>query len=143
MKCIDSHLKLSPTNDGYIRLTKKFFGKINMRHLVSGIYMASRKLQNKVDMIDQIEGFTEWVSDTKPAVSLGWDWKLDVTENPPLYRRCGLPYSNIMLTDNSKANLDMNETERLITSTVDQLGWEKEVYDFISKTYGYNVDCQY
>jgi hypothetical protein len=139
----DSDPKLPLMDNGYIRLTKKYFQALKLQHLVSALYVTSKKSTIKVDTIDQIEGFTEWVSDTQPAVSLGWDWILDTNQNPPLYRRWGLPYSNIMLTDNLKADLDQVESERLIISAIDQLNWESVVFEFISKTYGYDVGCQH
>lgn len=142
MTVIDRGPEFFVTNDGYVRLTMKCFQALKLRHMLSDLYFASSNSSRKTDTVDQIEGFTEWVSNTHPIVSLGWDWILDTNQNPPLYKRWGLPYSNIMLIDNSKADLDIKENERLITSIIDQLNWEDQVLNYINNSYGYSVNCQ-
>lgn len=87
------------SDDGLIRLTLETLRTIPFTHLLSGldVHDGSPPICEAASL-DPISGYTEWLSTTSPAITLGWDWWLDVRS--PGYRlRCwsGCSGSNLRL----------------------------------------------
>ena len=66
--------------DGYIRLTFEEFRKISLIHLISGLDEDELVSLQEGATITEITGYTEWVSDTIPTISIGWDWAIQQTQ---------------------------------------------------------------
>lgn len=127
---------LKVSQDGYIRMTSATFAKIPLVHFLSGL--DDHPVCGIVvdDTEASISGYTEWLSTSVPAITIGWDWCLDLATGTPRYLRHGWPRANIMLidTDNSQ-DLGEEMTMAKITSRIDQTSWENDVSECIALRY--------
>jgi hypothetical protein len=82
-----------------------------------------------------IIGYTEWASQTQPALSLGWDWRIATHGGRVRYERQGEVRSNIMLMDARRRDLGAPATGMLLCVVVDVLDWEQAVHNYISIRY--------
>lgn len=114
--------------DGYVRLTLAELRAVGLRHLISGLDEIGPAQRGEGAASDQICGFTEWISDTSPAVSIGWDWWLDVSDTFPTYRRVGPLRSNVMLIEpDSQLDLGSETSELLMAAALEELPWQEEL----------------
>jgi len=74
-------LSIRVSKDGYIRLTEKTLHAIPIRHLDSGVYRTDHR-DHPATRPSTLSGYTEWVSETSPAISIGWDWQLLHEKSP-------------------------------------------------------------
>lgn len=128
--------QITISSDGYIRLTFDEFRKISVVHLVSGLDdNPPLQLQNGATYT-QITGYTEWISETTPAVSIGWDWILQsIPFKDILYRRISEPRCNLMLIDSQRHDFGELKTATLIETVIDEIAWENIVQDYIKNRY--------
>ena len=83
-----------------------------------------------------ISGYSEWLSDTSPRVTVGWDWRLDLTTGSPRYLREGMPRSNIMLIDPVNGqDLGEEATEASIAFRIDLAGLSNDAGKHITSRY--------
>ena len=87
---------LTVSDDGYIRLTWSMLLGLDFSHLTSGLDEEPGQLRDAATTT-LISGYTEWISNTWPAVSIGWDWLLDMHDRKVSLRRINDPRSNILL----------------------------------------------
>jgi hypothetical protein len=129
------------SKDGYLRLTLSAFRAIAMRHLFSGLDTESEPPDHYATGASaaSILGFTEWVSDTIPAVSLGWDWRLDTNAGTPRYVRDGEVRSNVMLIEPGLGDLGDLATSATLSAAVDALSWTAETNQYITKNFGWHL----
>lgn len=129
---------LAVCTDGYLRLTLAGFRSICLRHLLSELDedVAAPGLAAAGASAASIMGFTEWTSDTTPAVSLGWDWRLDTEGSEARYVREGEVRSNIMLFEPGIGDLGDLATSATLCAAVDVLAWQAETHNHITKRYG-------
>jgi len=129
-----SIITISP--DGYMRLTFEEFQQIPLVHLMSGLDEDNPDLLQEGAVFAEITGYTEWVSTTMPAISIGWDWKFQFSQSEEYYyKRSSKPRSNIMLIDVQQRDLGPSKSDTLIETIVDQIGWQIVVQDHISTRY--------
>jgi hypothetical protein len=128
-------LRVSP--DGYVRLSVAAFHATNLTHLLSELDPdnAAPASQALGASAASILGFTEWSSCSTPALSLGWDWRLETGAGQIRYERMGEVRSNIMLLDARRRDLGTVATEVLLGVAVDGLSWEQSVADYITNRY--------
>ena len=129
-------LAVSP--DGYVRLTESAFRAIPLAHLLSELDADFSLPPSAASGASaaSIVGYTEWASQTTPALSLGWDWRLATTAGQVRYEREGEVRSNIMLLDARHRDLGALATGVLLCVAVDVLGWEQAVHHYIITRYG-------
>ena len=80
-------------------------------------------------------GYTEWVSDTAPAISIGWDWQLDLRHGQVRCRRAGEPRSNIMLVNSRLQDLGPHRTAVLLGNAIDQKPWQELAINVLRTKY--------
>ena len=131
-------LELRPSEDGYLRLTVSAFQAVVLRHVFSDLDLdiASRR-SSTAACETTIAGFTEWASNTRAAVSVGWDWRLDTSAVRPRYRRYGEVRSNVMLVAPGFGDLGSAATCAVLSILVDRLLWEAEAYREIIERYAW------
>lgn len=113
------------SKDGYIRLPCHQVGAVELVHLLSG---ADPELSGHAGAVaTSLTGFTEWISTGSPAISLGWDWKMDTASRPGELRRLNWPRSNLMLCDRARTDVGPDETARLLAQMIDLLAWQGTV----------------
>jgi len=129
---------LTVSADGYLRMTLTRFRSITLRHLLSELDDDDAPLGCEAAgaIAASIVGFTEWVSDTTPALSLGWDWRLDTGGRDARYIRAGEVRSNVMLCEPGIGDLGDVATSATLCAAVDALAWQAETHHHITKRYG-------
>ena len=130
-----AQLVVSP--DGYVRLTATALRAIPLTHLLSELDADVGLPPSTASgaCVASIVGYTEWASQTTPALSLGWDWRIETTAGRVRYEREGEVRSNVMLVDARRRDLGAMATSVLLCVAVDVLGWEKVVDHYISNRY--------
>ena len=100
--------------DGYVRLTLEQFQAIPLVHLLSGLDPDEFPPLHEGASRTDISGYTEWVSETTPVITLGWDWRMEGASGQARYLRTGFPRSNIMLVDDRRRDLGSAKTAKLL-----------------------------
>ncbi|WP_374586460.1 DUF4902 domain-containing protein [Pseudoduganella sp.] len=121
--------------DGYVRTTLAQLQTIALKHLVSGLDEDAPHETHSGAECTVISGYTEYVHDGVPALTIGWDWEMSMSGGPARLRRVGEPRSNIMLQDEQHHDLGFLATEQLLGNYVDSLGWEALTLAAISARY--------
>jgi hypothetical protein len=129
------------SNDGYVRLTLSAFRAIALRHLFSGLDEDEESGASSAAGASEssILGFTEWVSDTTPAVSLGWDWRLNTIGGGARYVRDSEVRSNVMLIEPGLGDLGDLATSATLSTAIDALAWEAAIGHYISNQYSQHL----
>lgn len=129
--------QLTLSQDGHVRLRFDVLKKVNLIHLISGFDLdGNTPLEASGARLSPICGFTEWISDTRPALTLGWDWEFAAREGRLQCTRLDDPRSNIMLYDAQREDLGMLQTARLLGELVDDLDWQDPVMAMIREHSG-------
>lgn len=126
--------------DGLLRLSIDELLSLSMEHWMSGVdadvapYCASA-IQG-CGRATAISGYTEWISASAPAVSIGWDWVLQpqpvsltwrqpLLSPPPFYwMRLGPPRTNVMLVYAAGGDTGWRKNLELLSTVVDALPWQ-------------------
>lgn len=128
-------IKMNLCKDGYVRLTPETFKITQLVHLVSGLDADSNLTSQEGGSLASISGYTEWVTSTMPAITLGWDWWLDSSQGKVVYVRLGAPRSNVMFIDTIQCDLGYGKTSALLVTAIDALAWSEEVQKHIVTRY--------
>ncbi|MFT6914845.1 MAG: hypothetical protein ACJAWL_001144 [Motiliproteus sp.] len=123
---------LTLSDDGYVHLPLSELERISMQHLYSGLDEEHVPPSFEGASLTEICGYTEWVSLTSPALSVSWDWRIDLMNQIAI---CGLPYSNIMLFDDCRRDYEVDETLRFLGKWLLTFDWQSEVKTSINKSY--------
>lgn len=126
-------MRLSP--DGYVRLTLEQFQWIPLVHLLSGLDHDKYHSLHEGASQTHISGYTEWISETAPVITLGWDWRLEGASGRTHYLRTGLPRSNIMLVDDQRRDLGPANTTKLLEVAIDKTAWPAVIQRHIMDRY--------
>jgi hypothetical protein len=126
-------MRLSP--DGYVRLTPEQFQAIPLVHLLSGLDPDEPLPLHEGASQTDISGYTEWVSETAPIITLGWDWRMEGSSGQTRYLRMGLPRSNIMLMDNLWRDLGPATTAKLLEEAIDKMAWQAVIQRYLMDRY--------
>ena len=118
-------MRLSP--DGYVRLTLEQFQVIPLVHLLSDLDPDEPLPLHEGASQTDISGYTEWVSETAPVITLGWDWRMEGASGQARYLRSGFPRSNIMLVDDQRRDLGPAITAKLLEAAIDKAAWQAAV----------------
>ena len=121
--------------DGYVRLTLEQFQAIPLVHLLSGLDPDEFPPLHEGASQTDISGYTEWVSETAPIITLGWDWRMEGASGQTRYLRTGLPRSNIMLLDDLRRDLGSAKTAKLLEAAIDKTAWQAAVQRHITDRY--------
>jgi hypothetical protein len=126
-------MRLSP--DGYVRLTLEQFQWIPLVHLLSGLDHDEYPPLHEGASQTHISGYTEWISETAPVITLGWDWRMEGASGRTHYLRTGFPRSNIMLVDDQRRDLGPANTTKLLEVAIDKTAWPAVIQRHIMDRY--------
>ena len=126
-------IRLSP--DGYVRLTLEQFQWIPLVHLLSDLDHDEYPPLHEGASQTHISGYTEWVSETAPVITLGWDWRMEGASGQTRYLRTGFPRSNIMLVDEQRRDLGHAITAKLLEAAIDKTAWPAVIQRHIIDRY--------
>ena len=130
-------LGIAPSEDGYVRLSQVRMRAIPLVHLISGLDTdpAGTDAGPVGATRAAIAGYTEWLSLTIPALSLGWDWTLESTDRELRYQRVGEPRSNVMLLDVHGRDLGPRSSAVALALLVYDFNWQDTVANFVRTRY--------
>lgn len=120
-------MQISP--QGLIRLTYEALSVVLLNHLVSGVDTAG--FDDACGSPTELTGFTEWVTSTSPAITIGWDWKIEFKDGQSRYKRLGLPRSNVILVNDHGQDHDWNQNLSHLGQFVDTMSWPATVDEAI------------
>jgi hypothetical protein len=121
---------VSSVIDFYVRLQAQPLWTTSLAHLESGIdtddddEFAFRRFDS-ASALHSIRGFTEWVSDGQPPVSVGWDWTLTGSEQLTLDRNS--IRTNVMLIDAQGVDCGQEATVHAVIRLIEQTPWQSVV----------------
>ena len=116
---------LNVSDDGYLRIKKNTLQTIELVHLMSGLTSCEMYDLNE-SSTTTINGYTEWISNTSPVISLSWDWYIQTMLPPPQYLISGKPFSNVMLISDEGEDLGHIVTNRQLLKLINDLSWQLE-----------------
>jgi hypothetical protein len=119
------------TDDGFVRVSLDTMLSLPMRHLMSGLD-EDTLAQCRCGTPTSISGYMEWVGTSLSHISLGWDWRLEITNGVLRYVRVGLPRSNVMLVDERHFDYGWQRNLQALATVVDALQWQKKASRLIS-----------
>jgi hypothetical protein len=113
---------LTASEDGSVHLTVAELKRIPLVHLISGL----DETDATPTASPAITGYTEWVSEGSPAITLGWDWQL--LPGTPGPSRVNDARSNLVLVDDSSGIDECQDKITMLLNTyVDQMNWQASV----------------
>ena len=115
------------TNYGLISLTLQDLIAIELKHLISGLDTESENSIINCGRETEIAGFTEWISETKPAITIGWDWCFDYKKSYTSLQPLGHPRSNIILIDESRKEYSYEDNLIGLSHFINTFPWHKTV----------------
>ncbi|RSZ55130.1 DUF4902 domain-containing protein [Massilia atriviolacea] len=121
--------------DGYVRTTLAHLKTHTLSHLVSGLDEDGPLLCADGATPTAITGYAEFVAEGPPALTIGWDWQMTVTDGAIGLNRVSEPRSNIMLLGDDGADLGPRASAILLQSLVDAFRWQDEVIGFVNLRY--------
>lgn len=127
-------LYISP--DGYVRITLPELLVLPLVHFLSGLDDDSSLCMTEGGIQTSISGYTEWLSSGTPAITVGWDWLIDLKVDAPIYIRSSPPRTNIMLV-NMVNHQDLGDeiTASHLACLIDRSSWACATAEHIALRY--------
>jgi hypothetical protein len=124
------------SHDSYIRLTFEDLRRIPLVHLISGLDEDKPVLLQEGATFAEITGYTEWVSETTPTISVGWDWIIQTFQvSGGYYKRSSEPRSNLMLINSQQCDIGSIKCASLIETVIDEIDWQSTVQHYLGTRY--------
>jgi hypothetical protein len=120
--------------DGFLRLTLEEVLSVQFTHLISGLDEFGNAAA-PCGTPTTISGYTEWIGQVEPALTVGWDWLLEPDSSRPRWRRVGLPRTNVLLVDRASRDLDWHRSLEVLATVVDALPWQEQARSAIEVRY--------
>lgn len=98
-----------------------------LRHLWSGLDPEDSAPLYTGAIETRITGYTEWVSETTPVLTIGWDWQLQGASGHVHYLRMGSCRTNIMLVDAFHKDCGAVKTSQMLQAAIDEEDWQMAV----------------
>jgi len=115
--------------DGYLRLKQGDLGHIPLQHLISNVDDEGPGTAPRCGTAATLSGYTEWVSPTEPALSIGWDWEWRHAAGSPGVVRLGLPRTNILLVSEASVPLPWEDSLEMLARFIDAIDWQQPAFD--------------
>lgn len=117
------------SQDGLIRASIDELLSLPIVHLMSGLDVEDRLPASACGRETTISGYTEWVTQTEPPITIGWDWYLcaGTGAGNTCCRRVGPPRANVMLVDDSGDDKPWHQNLECLGTVVDVLPWAEWV----------------
>jgi hypothetical protein len=126
---------LTVSDDGYIRLSFTKLHNFPFTHLLSGLDSENDDSVTAGASQSSITGYTEWLSDSAPQITIGWDWEMYFANSKVCLRRISEPRSNLMLLDASNNDIGYEKSTLLQEMFIDGLQWQPIVLEQINVRY--------
>ena len=124
--------------DGYMRCTVSELYALMLIHLHTAIDEDDMDLPDRTQgsLPALVHGYTEWISNAEPTVSLGWDWSLEWRNGHPHCQLLNLPRTNLMMVDADSHDLGDKKTLRILQDYIIQFDWSTVVVNATLSHYG-------
>jgi Domain of unknown function (DUF4902) len=123
-------MHLSP--DGLVRVSIDELMSLPIVHLTSGFDADEGAATQACGSLTTISGYTEWISQTHPVITIGWDWLLVADCHEARCRRAGPPRANVMVVDSNGADRSWEQNLEFLGTVVDVLPWADVVSQRLS-----------
>jgi hypothetical protein len=121
--------------DGGLRLSLAELLSIPLRHLVSGLdETRGLKLADCGRQV-LLSGYTEWVSESLPTLTVGWDCRFDSFCEEPRWVRCSLPRTNLVLVSEEQHDFPLAQCISALASRIDAMNWQEWTQACITNRY--------
>lgn len=124
------------TTDFRIKVHLDFFENLEFVHLHSAPYEEPVSERPLGGILTVINGYTEWISNISPVISIGWDWELCYRNAICEYVKTGPAFSNIAFHSKDLVHPILNEEEQmqyLLDKKIAQIGWENKILQYITQ----------
>jgi hypothetical protein len=126
---------LPMSDTGYLYLTFSQLQDVCLVHLISGMDEDGGPEQRDAAVATSITGYTEWISEGKFTITIGWDWQMRPDEKTIRLFRVSEPASNVMLQNAAGTDLGHKKTTILLETFIDGFNWETETLKYINMRY--------
>jgi hypothetical protein len=109
------------SSDGFIRVSIDELLSMPIVHLMSGIDVEEGLPTSACGRQTTISGYTEWVTRTEPAITIGWDWCLVTGAHDARFRRVGQPRTNVMVVNEAGEDVPWAQNLEYLGTVVDVL----------------------
>jgi len=122
------------SHDGYIRLSLRHLDELPFIHLDSAF---------DPEILEELQartipachaGYSEWISNTDPAISIGWSWFVHADSRRILPAPEAVR-SNVMLVDARGYDLGPAETSMMFATWIATREWTPAVQDVLDSTH--------
>lgn len=126
---MNAHRVSTPSAERFVRLPLPQLCDLRLMHLCSEVDLersAAAKCGEGATILGDITGYSEWVSDSTPVVSVGWDWSLGGARG----QLSALPVSirtNLILVDASGRELGFSGTTHALFEWLSTWDWQSVV----------------
>lgn len=122
--------------EGLVRVSLEELLSMPITHRYSGIDEHRLNAVSACGRRTTICGYTEWGTSTRLVVSLGWDWRVDVSGGTVrLVRRDSLR-TNALLVDSLGQDLTWESSLGCLATVVDSLQWSIIVQAVVADPHG-------
>lgn len=120
--------------NGLVLLSSAELDGVVFIHLTSALDDAESDSATRCGTATVITGYTEWMAQGLPPLTIGWDWKLVTAHDTPILpRRLGLIRTNICLTSSEGHQLDWEHNLMQLSRWIDKrLVWVPTVMEQLS-----------
>jgi hypothetical protein len=115
-----SHLTPVLRVNGVIHLSVETIKSLEFKEHMFEIYDQAQGYA-RVSLDEEQCGLSEWVANSLPALSLGWDWKTEKNEMV----LDGTPFTNFVLTDEMGNTLTTEANTTIVNELIESLNWKK------------------
>ncbi len=120
--------KTQNTPDYYVRVRAVHFQCAALRHIRSEVEGTDAEGLSRAwegASASALFGSSEWVTESDPPVSLGWDWML-TTSGDVLMNRHSIR-TNLMLVDHDGSDLGHTVSIETVVRTIENFAWQRHV----------------
>jgi len=116
------------TDNGLVLVAISELMQVPFKHLVTSLDEEQGNSQSNCGRAASITGYTEWLSETQPYLSVGWDWVVDEREQGSSAWRLGSPRTNVNLVSNDGQVLQWEASLEKLGQLIDiLLPWQQAV----------------
>lgn len=121
--------------NGTLGLRPSELQRICLIHLISGVDEDAPEEMTDNAMATLITGYTEWIGEGDPELTIGWDWKMTCDASRVQLVRASDPCSNVAIHGDDGSDLGPTVAARYLASKVDDFNWQDEALQYINIRY--------
>lgn len=120
---------------GLLGLSPSDLHDICLIHLISGVDEDGPDDIADYAVPTLITGYTEWIGEGEPELTIGWDWKMTFESSCVRLVRVSEPSSNVAMHGDDGSDLGPAATAHHLANKVDGFNWQEEALQYINIRY--------